>query len=194
MVATDAGYRDASTADLLESGLRALVSHGRPAAVTEFGCAPYRGAAAIASRADQVVEWDERGRPTGFTRTVVRDEQEQADYLRDLLGVYGKYGLDAAFVYTFARYDLPHDDTDDARDFDKASYGIVRVLPGAMPASPSAPARPGSPRPPSTRWPPTAATGTAPRARARSPPGDRPPLSSRRNRRPPWAGNRPGPA
>ncbi|MER6721727.1 hypothetical protein [Streptomyces halstedii] len=151
VVATDAGYRDASTADLLESGLRALVSHGKPAAVTEFGCAPYRGAADIASRADQVVAWDGRGRPAGFTRPVVRDEQEQADYLRELLGVYGKSGLDAAFVYTFARYDLPHDGTDDARDFDKASYGIVRVLP---------PGRTGTTRHPGPSWEPKTAFHT----------------------------------
>ncbi|WP_039938259.1 hypothetical protein [Streptomyces himastatinicus] len=37
-------------------------------------------------------------------------------------------GIDAAFVYTFARYDLPHDEDNDDRDFDKASFGIVKVL------------------------------------------------------------------
>lgn len=40
MVATDAGYRDAQNAAQLPAGLRALTAHGKPAAVTEFGCAP----------------------------------------------------------------------------------------------------------------------------------------------------------
>ncbi|MEU7405760.1 hypothetical protein, partial [Streptomyces sp. NPDC044948] len=47
LVATDAGYRDAQTADRLADGLRALTAHGKPAAVTEFGCTTYRGAAAV---------------------------------------------------------------------------------------------------------------------------------------------------
>ncbi|SNR40612.1 hypothetical protein [Actinomadura mexicana] len=128
MVATDAGYRDAQNADQLPAGLRALTAHGRPAAVTEFGCASYRGAAAIASRGDEVIEWNDQARPARFTRPVVRDEQEQADYLRELLGTFETSGIDAAFVYTFARYDLPHADTD-AHDFDRASFGIVKVLP-----------------------------------------------------------------
>jgi hypothetical protein len=128
VVATDAGYRDAQNADQLPAGLQALKAHGKPAAVTEFGCAPYRGGAAIASRGDEVIEWNDRARPARFTRPVVRDEQEQADYLRELLDIFEGSGIDAAFVYTFARYDLPHAQSDD-RDFDKASFGVVKVLP-----------------------------------------------------------------
>ncbi|MEV8227316.1 hypothetical protein AB0P41_14925 [Streptomyces sp. NPDC079167] len=133
LVATDAGYRDAGNAGRLADGLRALTSHGRPAAVTEFGCAPIRGGAALASRADEVIEWDDRARPARFTRPVVRDEQEQAAYVRVLLGVFEDSGIEAAFVYTFARYDLPDATTTPGpaahdRDFDKASFGVVRVL------------------------------------------------------------------
>lgn len=130
VVATDAGYRDAQNARQLADGLRALTSHGKPAAVTEFGCAPIRGGAEIASRADAVVEWDDRARPVRFTRPVVRDEREQADYVRELLGVFEQSGIDAAFVYTFARYDLPHVPVPagaEDRDFDQASFGVVKV-------------------------------------------------------------------
>lgn len=35
--------------------------------------------------------------------------------------------IDAAFVYTFARYDLPHRD-DPQLDLDRASAGVVKVL------------------------------------------------------------------
>ncbi|RFU37043.1 hypothetical protein DZF91_34975 [Actinomadura logoneensis] len=128
IVASDAGYRDERNADQVAGGLRALAAHGKPAAVTEFGCGTFRGAAELGSRGDSVIEWDDRARPARFTRPVVRDEREQADYLRELLAVFEDSGLDAAFVYTFARYDLPAADAED-RDFDKASFGIVRVLP-----------------------------------------------------------------
>ncbi|MEV4974573.1 hypothetical protein [Streptomyces scopuliridis] len=130
IVATDAGYRDARTADRLADGLRALTAHGRPAAVTEFGCTTYRGAADVGGRGDAVIAWDDRARPVRFTSPVARDEQEQADYLRELIDTFDRSAIDAAFVNTFARYDLPHTDTDDDRDFDKASFGVVKVLDG----------------------------------------------------------------
>ncbi|MEU7080860.1 hypothetical protein ABZ938_24110 [Streptomyces sp. NPDC046409] len=130
IVATDAGYRDAQTADLLADGLRALAAHGKPAAVTEFGCTTYRGAADVGGRGDAVIVWDDRARPVRFTSPVARDEQEQADYLRELIDALDESAIDAAFVNTFARYDLPHAGADDDRDFDKASFGVVKVLDG----------------------------------------------------------------
>ncbi|MEZ7005179.1 hypothetical protein [Streptomyces sp. AD55] len=129
IVATDAGYRDARTAGRLADGLRALTAHGKPAAVTEFGCTTYRGAADAGGRGDAVIAWDDRARPVRFTSPVTRAEQEQADYLRELIGVLDESAVDAAFVNTFARYDLPHA-ADDERDFDKASFGVVKVLDG----------------------------------------------------------------
>lgn len=128
IVATDACYPDAQRADRLAAGLRALTAHGKPAAVTEFGCTTYRGAADAGGRGDAVVAWDDRARPVRFTEPVVRDEQEQADHLRHLIDVFDSSATDAAFVNTFARYDLPHAADDDDRDFDKASYGVVKVL------------------------------------------------------------------
>lgn len=128
VIATDAGYRDATTAPGFRAGLRALTGQGKPFAVTEFGCASYVGAADRASRGDQIVEYDEHARPVRITEAVVRDETEQARYLRELLDSYDEEGVDAAFVYTFARRDLPSS-ADSARDFDVASYGVVKVLP-----------------------------------------------------------------
>jgi hypothetical protein len=128
IVATDAAYPDARTAGRLADGLRALTAHGKPAAVTEFGCTTYRGSADSGGQGDSVIEWDDRAHPLRFTTPVVRDEREQARYLRELLSEFDRSAIDAAFVNTFARYDLPHDDADDDRDFDKASFGIVKVL------------------------------------------------------------------
>lgn len=150
VVATDAAYPDAQTTDSLADGLRALTAHGKPAAVTEFGCTTYRGAADVAGQGDAVIAWDDHVRPARFTTPVTRDEQEQANYLRDLLHTFDRSDIDAAFVNTFARYDLPHSDTDDDRDYDKASFGIVKVLDGGRTGT----AYPGMP------WEPKAAFHT----------------------------------
>ncbi|WP_328659697.1 hypothetical protein [Streptomyces sp. NBC_00334] len=165
LVATDAGYRDAQTADRLADGLRALTAHGKPAAVTEFGCTTYRGAADVGGRGDAVIAWDDRARPVRFTSPVARDEQEQADYLRELIDAMDESAVDAAFVNTFARYDLPHAGADDDRDFDKASFGVVKVLDGGRTGT----AYPGLP------WEPKAAFHTlAKYGRSRNRPGSGP--------------------
>lgn len=127
VIATDAGYRDATTAPGLREGVRAQTSQGKPFAVTEFGCAAYRGAAERASRSGEIVEYDEHARPIRLTAAVMRDEEEQAGYVRELLDLYDEGGVDAAFVYTFARWDLPTS-SDSERDFDVASFGIVKIL------------------------------------------------------------------
>ena len=59
----------------------------------------------------------------------VRDEDEQVIYLQESLDVFADEGVDAAFVYTFARYDLPHRD-DPYVDLDMVSAGVVKVLDG----------------------------------------------------------------
>ena len=127
VIATDAGYYDATTAPGFRDGLRTQTRAGKPFAVTEFGCAAYVGAADRASRGDQIVEYDEHARPIRLTEAVVRDEDEQARYVRNGLEIYDEAGVDAAFVYTFARWDLPAS-ADPERDYDTASYGVVKVL------------------------------------------------------------------
>jgi hypothetical protein len=131
IIATDAAYRSAVTAPNFRESVRTFVEQGRalgkPVAATEFGCATYTGAGMVASYIDQAVVWDDAARPVGLKGDLVRDESEQAEYVRELFDVFDSEGLDAAFVYTFARYDLPYSD-DPAADFDRASAGIVKVL------------------------------------------------------------------
>ncbi|GAA0997049.1 hypothetical protein GCM10009555_093910 [Acrocarpospora macrocephala] len=127
MIATDAGYRDAATTSGFRAGLRAQTSQGKPFAVTEFGCVTYRGAADLGGRGDSIVEWDEHARPARLTAAVIRDEEEQAAYVRELLDIYHEEGTDTAFVNTFARRDLPTS-AEPERDFDTASFGIVKIL------------------------------------------------------------------
>lgn len=124
-VSVDA-YRTAEIAHLFQDSIRALVAQGKPVAVTEFGCATYRGAADLGARADAIVEY-EGGTPVRLTEDTVRDEDEQATCLGELFDVFEEAGVDSAFVCTFASYHLPHR-ADPTVDLDRASYGIVKVL------------------------------------------------------------------
>jgi hypothetical protein len=131
IIATDAAYRNAATAAHFRENIRAFVAQGRaqgkPVAVTEFGCSTYRGAGNVGSYAHSIIVWDDDGRAMKLNGEFVRDEDEQAAYVRELLDVFAEEGIDAAFVYTFARYDLPHRDAPHV-DLDMASAGVVKVL------------------------------------------------------------------
>ncbi|BCY10765.1 hypothetical protein [Actinoplanes sp. L3-i22] len=127
IIASDAGYRDASNAATFPQSLAAAVGQGKPYAATEFGCCTYRGAADVAG-AGEPVTYDEHGRAAELTADLDRDEEGQARYLVDLLRDYEAGGVEAAFVYTFANRHLPTTG-DPARDFDLAARGVVRVLP-----------------------------------------------------------------
>ncbi len=83
------------------------MDEGKPFAVTEFGCATYRGAADRGSRGGEIVEYGEHAAARRLTAEVDRDEDEQSRYLLELLELFDQQSVDAAFVYTFARWDLP---------------------------------------------------------------------------------------
>ena len=134
IIATDAGYRTKENAAHYRESIRAFVALGRslgkPVAITEFGCSTYRGASDSGrDPAFSVIVWDDDGRAAKLNGEYVRDEHEQAAYLRELLEIFAAEGVDAAFVYTFARYDFPHRDRP-LVDIDIASAGIVKVLDG----------------------------------------------------------------
>lgn len=127
IVASDAGYRDATNAATFPQTLAAAVGQGKPYAATEFGCCTFRGAADAAG-ATEPVTYDAHGRAATLTAPLERDEEGQARYVVDLLRDYEAGGVQAAFVYTFANRHLPSTD-DPELDFDLAARGIVRVLP-----------------------------------------------------------------
>jgi hypothetical protein len=133
VIATDAAYRTSATAARFRENIRAFVEQGRaegkPVAVTEFGCGAHRGAADLAGRDGSNIVWGDDGRAVRPNGDLVRDEDEQATYLRESLDVFAAERVDAAFVYTFARYDLPHRD-DPRLDLDMTSAGVVKVLDG----------------------------------------------------------------
>jgi hypothetical protein len=134
VISTDAAYRTKATAARFRDNIRAFVAQGRaqgkPVAITEFGCTTHRGAAD--GGGDSLVEgaiivWGDDGRPARLNGEYVRDEEEQATYLREVLEVFEAEGVDNAFVNTFARYDLPYS-SDPREDYDMASFGVVKVL------------------------------------------------------------------
>jgi hypothetical protein len=133
IIATDAAYRTAATAPRYREHIRAFVEQGRaqgkPVAATEFGCATFRGAGDVGGTGDAMIVWGDDGRAARLKSEYIRDEDGQALYLREVLDVFEAEGLDAAFVYTFVRYDLPHRD-DPYLDLDRASASVVKVLDG----------------------------------------------------------------
>ncbi len=123
-------YRTAEVAERYAGDIRAVVAQGKPVAITEFGCTTHRGAADLGARGIFAVEWDGDGKPH-LRGESVRDEAEQARYLRELLDVFEAAGVDSAFWTIFADYTLPHRD-DPREDLDVASYGVVKVLEGRL--------------------------------------------------------------
>ncbi|MCZ2816192.1 hypothetical protein [Modestobacter sp. VKM Ac-2984] len=108
--------------------LRKHVQHGRPVVITEFGCATFRGAAALGPAGHTIVRYGPEG--PSLAPGYVRDEQEQADYLHSLLDVYRAAGVAGTFVFEFAEPYKPHS-ADPRADLDMSGYGIVKVLPGS---------------------------------------------------------------
>jgi hypothetical protein len=125
IVSVDA-HRSKEVAHRYREGVRALVAAGKPVAITEFGVTPYRGAADLGARCGEILEYED-GVPVRLKGDYVRDEEEQARYLRELLEVFTEEGVDAAFVCTFACYGLVHR-ADPREDLDLASWGVVKVL------------------------------------------------------------------
>jgi hypothetical protein len=126
IIATDAGYRSAAVADRFVDEIRTFAAQDKPVAITEFGCMTHHGAAALGARGDLIIEWD-GATPVRLTGDYVRDEAEQAAYVRELLEIFTAAGVDTVFVNTFASYHLPRRDGARA-DLDLASYGVVAVI------------------------------------------------------------------
>lgn len=124
--------RSAEVADRFRVGVRSLVGQGKPVAITGFGSATWRGAGDVAPRSMDIIEYDpSTGAPSRLTDAYQRDEAGQARYLSELLEVFDSEGVDSAFVYLFALYNLPHRPDGDPRyDLDLASLGIVKVFEG----------------------------------------------------------------
>lgn len=120
-------HRSKEIAHVFQQGVRTLVAQGKPVAITEFGCTTHRGAADHGARGGgEMIEFDGTT-PVRLNGDYIRDEQEQATYLRELLDVFTAEGVDAAFACTFVCYGWPHR-SDPREDLDMASWGVVKIL------------------------------------------------------------------
>ena len=119
-------YRDASNEADFPARLAPYLDHGKPVAITEFGCCTYRGAANKGATGWAVI--DRSARPRRLKEPLERDEAEQACYLTELLDVFAAGNVDTAFAFSFASYSYLYDE-DPMLDLDRAAYGIVRCLP-----------------------------------------------------------------
>lgn len=119
LVAVDA-YRDAANADRFETLMHAYTRHGKPVAAAEFGCCTYRGAGERGG-----LGWSVADPATGNVAPgTIRDEEEQATYVEDVLRQLWDAGVTATFPFTFASYSYPTPATGD--DLDVGAYGLVR--------------------------------------------------------------------
>jgi len=123
-IAVDA-YRSADVADRYADSIRQLARLGKPLVISEFGCTTCKGAADLGGHGMFIVEWD-GARAVRLKGDFERDESEQSRYFTECFDLFEEAGVDTAFWCTFASYNLPYDN-DSQADFDRASYGIVRV-------------------------------------------------------------------
>jgi hypothetical protein len=122
-------YRNAGNANTFRSELRKQLRHGKPLAVTEFGCCAYAGAGDRGGMGWAII--DDSTDPPRLDGDYVRDEWEQVRYLEELNVIFAEEGVDLAFWFTFAGYPLVHA-PDPRRDLDLASYGVVKMLPSGV--------------------------------------------------------------
>jgi len=120
-------HRSQEIAGIFQQSIHTLVAQGRPVAITEVGCTTHCGAADNGARGGKGMIVYEGGIPLRLNGDYIRDEQEQATYLRELLDIFTAEGVDAAFVCTFVCYGWPHRSTP-REDLDMASWGVVKVL------------------------------------------------------------------
>ncbi|MEC0240209.1 hypothetical protein P4H66_10150 [Paenibacillus dokdonensis] len=124
-IAVDA-YNSVEVAHLYADSIKNLASTNKPLVISEFGCTTFKGASDLGARGMFLVEWD-GARAVRLTGSYERDESEQSQYFNDSVTVFEEAGVDTAFWCTFACHNLPFDE-DPNRDFDRSSYGIVKVL------------------------------------------------------------------
>ncbi|MFI5694433.1 hypothetical protein ACIA58_21460 [Kribbella sp. NPDC051586] len=124
IVSVDA-YRDAANAATFAGELAARSKWGKPVVATEFGCCAYRGAADRGGSGWMIVD---RGvDPPVINGSYERDEEEQVEYLSELVEEFHRIELAAAFWFSFAGFELPHRPGDPRHDLDLSAYGLVAV-------------------------------------------------------------------
>ncbi|WP_112236496.1 hypothetical protein [Kribbella monticola] len=120
-------YRDAQNKAAYGEELAARLKWGKPVAITEFGCCTYKGAGDRGGIGWTIV--DRSVQPPAIAGEFERHEDEQVSYLYELVEEFDRIELAAAFWFSFAGYELPHQPGDPRHDLDLAAYGLVAMNP-----------------------------------------------------------------
>ena len=124
IVSVDA-YRDTANAATFADELAGRKKWGKPVVATEFGCCAYVGAAGRGGTGWMIV--NRSVDPPAINGAFERNEEEQVEYLFELVEEFDRIELAAAFWFSFAGFALPHRPDDPEHDLDLSSYGLVAV-------------------------------------------------------------------
>ncbi|GEM_PF-1552504 len=116
-------YKNQWNATTYLDELRKFKSFNKPVAITEFGTCAYKGASELGGSAYDIVDY----RTKTIKKGLIRDEDEQAKYLKELLKLYWKENIFATFIFDFKEEWKIHSNSP-KKDLDLGSYGIVAVL------------------------------------------------------------------
>jgi len=118
-------YRSSFNQSSYVKKLRSYQVHGKPVAVTEFGCCTYQGADKAGGAGWNIIETKDGKRK--IKGKYIRCEFTQAMYIIDLLEIFLKENIYATFVFTFVNQEYEHN-PDPEYDFDMASYAILKPV------------------------------------------------------------------
>jgi hypothetical protein len=96
----------------------------------EFGCCAYEGADAKGPAGWNIINWD-KDIPE-VKEEYSRNEDVQANYIKELLDIFEAEEVFASFVFTFVTYNYIHH-SEPKYDLDLGSFGIVKALPPEVP-------------------------------------------------------------
>jgi hypothetical protein len=97
----------------------------KPILILEFGCCTFTGAPEMGGMGWDIVDYEHV--PPVIKAGYVRDEQEQADHLTNMLQVFQAEGMVGASPYDFISPGSPHV-ADPRHDLDIASFSLCKVI------------------------------------------------------------------
>ncbi|MDX8053323.1 hypothetical protein SK571_28450 [Lentzea sp. BCCO 10_0798] len=100
---------------------------GKPLMILEHGCCTFTGAAKAGGMGWDVV--DHEADPPVIKPGFERNEREQADHIARMLRVFGAQpDVEGSHLYSVISPDSPHNPTCRDRDYDMASYSLLRTI------------------------------------------------------------------
>lgn len=100
---------------------------GKPLMILEYGCCTFTGAAKAGGMGWDIVDYE--ATPPVIKPGFERDEREQAAHIARMLRVFGTQpDVEGSHLYSVISPDSPHHPTCRDRDYDMASYSLLRTM------------------------------------------------------------------